>query len=234
MQLYTRAYSQVSQRQETISSFKTRWGSTCNVLPSLFYLKIKCAIISVFQGFILSRNHDAYKKQWKQKPFRDDNSKGCSLVITKNYYPCYVPYILLSALHVWSHLTVIRIPWSGMLLLIPVYKTLGTKWLIWQRSQEIEKIKFEFLWLYHREPLTWKTMVILSVSKKSGEELAVGIEVSQVVLEIFRQVYGRCDGPGVVLRAMFPNHFFNQILLSVTIFFDVTFQLTVNMMADLN
>lgn len=77
-------------------------------------------------------------------------------------------------------------------------------------------------------------MVILSVSKKSGEELAVGIEVSQVVLEIFRQVYGRCDGPGVVLRAMFPNHFFNQILLSVTIFFDVTFQLTVNMMADLN
>lgn len=130
MQLYTRAYSQVSPRQETLSSFKTRWDSTCHVLPSLFYLKIKCAIISVFQGFILSGNQDAYRKQWKQKPFRDDNSEGCSLVTTKNYYPCYVPYILLSALHVLSHLTFIRIPWGGMLLLIPVYKTLGTKQLI--------------------------------------------------------------------------------------------------------
>ena len=43
-------------------------------------------------------------------------------------------------------------------------------------------------------------MVIVSLSKKSGEELAVGIEV-MVVLEIFRQVYGRCDGPGVVLKS---------------------------------
>ena len=43
-------------------------------------------------------------------------------------------------------------------------------------------------------------MVIVSLSKKSGEELAVGIEV-MVVLEIFRQVYSRCDGPGVVLKS---------------------------------
>lgn len=46
-------------------------------------------------------------------------------------------------------------------------------------------------------------MVILYLSKESGEELAVGIEVSQVVVEIFRQVYGRCDGPGVVLKSRF-------------------------------
>lgn len=74
---------------------------------------------------------------------------------------------------------------DGVLLLIPLYKTLCKERLIWQKSQEIEKKKLSFLWLYHREPLAWKTMVILYLSKKSGEELAVGAEVSQVVLETF-------------------------------------------------
>lgn len=35
-------------------------------------------------------------------------------------------------------------PMDGVLLLIPLYKTLCKERLIWQKSQEIEKIKIEF------------------------------------------------------------------------------------------
>ena len=137
---------------------------------------------SVFQGFILLGNHDAYRKQRKQKPFRYDNSKEWSLIIIKNYYPCYVPYIFLIALHILPHLTFIRIPWSGMLLLIPVYKTLGTERLIWQRLQEIEKIKIEFFMIISQRTFSLENHGhTISLQEECGGELAVSAEVNQGV-----------------------------------------------------